>query len=81
MKERGVYYVPTMSGITAVADKEAKNGSAALAETIRRIVVDPQRESVKKAYARGILIGAGSDTLGSVVEELLLMQSLRHERL
>ena len=48
MKERGVYYVPTMSGITAVADKEAKNGSTTLAKTIREIVVYPQRDSVKR---------------------------------
>ena len=74
MEERGVYYVPTASGITAVADKEARGGSAELAAMMRELVVDPQRESIKKAHARGILIGAGSDTLGSVPAELLLFE-------
>lgn len=74
MAERGVYYVPTMSGITAVANKEENTGSKELAGMIREIVVYPQRESVAKAYKRGLLIGAGSDTLGSVPDELLLMQ-------
>lgn len=74
MCERGVYYVPTMSGITAVADKEENTGSPALAAMMRELVVFPQRESVQKAHGRGILIGAGSDTLGSVLDELLLMR-------
>ncbi|MDX9809815.1 MAG: amidohydrolase family protein [Sphaerochaetaceae bacterium] len=72
MKDRNVYYIPTASGITAVAEKEAKNGSSELAETMRALVVDPQRESIRKAHERGILIGAGSDTLGSVLAELLI---------
>ena len=74
MCERNVYYVPTMSGITAVADKEERSGSPELAAMMRELVVYPQRESVRKAHRRGVLIGAGSDTLGSVPEELLLMQ-------
>jgi imidazolonepropionase-like amidohydrolase len=74
MKDRGVYYVPTMSGITAVADKEARSGGPELAATMRELVVNPQRESVARAHECGILIGAGSDTLGSVVDELLLMK-------
>ena len=39
---------------------------------MRDIVADPQRESVKKAHKKGILIGAGSDTLGSLHSELKL---------
>lgn len=74
MCERNVWYVPTMSGITAVADKEERQGSKELAAVIKKLVVFPQRESVKKAKARGILIGAGSDTLGSVLKELLLFE-------
>jgi imidazolonepropionase-like amidohydrolase len=72
MKARGVYYVPTMSGIAAVADREAENGSAELAAFIRELVVYPQRESLKKAYRAGLLIGAGTDTLGDMVRELEL---------
>ena len=75
MEERQVYYVPTASGITAVAEKEAERGNAALAETIRKLVVEPQRESIRMAKARGLLIGAGSDTLGSVLNELLIFEA------
>lgn len=70
MKKRNVYYVPTASGITAVAAKEEKGGSAALAAMMRELVVDPQRISIRRAHEAGILIGAGSDTLGSVPAEL-----------
>lgn len=72
MAQRKVYYVPTASGITAVAAKERRNGGHALAEEMERLVVHPQRESIRKAHQRGILIGAGSDTLGSVPDELLI---------
>lgn len=74
MVKNGVYYVPTASGITAVAAKERRNGSPALAEEMERLVVQPQRESIRKAHRAGILIGAGSDTLGSVPEELLIFR-------
>jgi len=74
MVERGVYYVPTMSGITAVADREADKGSIEMAEIVRELVVLPQRDSVKRAYKRGVLIGAGTDTLGELVHEIELMQ-------
>ncbi len=74
MEKRHVYYVPTASGITAVANKEATQGSPELAATIKRLVVDPQRESIKKAKKRGLLIGAGSDTLGSVLIVLLIFE-------
>ena len=73
MADRNVYYIPTMSGITAVADKEAVSGDAKLAALIQELVVLPQRESVRNAYHHGILIGTGSDTLGNVHEELKLM--------
>lgn len=76
MKDKNIYYVPTASGITAVAEKERRNGNTDLADLICQEVVFPQRESIQKAHQRGILIGAGSDTLGSVLEELLLFESL-----
>jgi len=74
MRERGVYYVPTASGITAVAEKERRNGNIWLSDLICEEVVFPQRESMRKARERGILMGVGSDTLGSVCEELLLFE-------
>jgi imidazolonepropionase-like amidohydrolase len=69
MKERGVYYVPTASGIGAVAEKERKNGNTNLADIICEEVVFPQLESIKKAHKKGILIGAGTDTLGDLCDE------------
>ncbi len=80
MEKRHVYYVPTASGITAVANKEATQGSPELAATIKRLVVDPQRESIRKAKKRGLLIGAGSDTLGSVLNELLIFEECGFSR-
>jgi ferredoxin len=75
MASRGVYYVPTASGITAVAEKERRSGSPALADMMEQLVVLPQRESIRKAMEAGILIGAGSDTLGSIPAELKLLHS------
>lgn len=74
MVERGIYYVPTMSGIAAVANKEERQGSPALAELMRQEVVRPHRISVKRAFERGILIGCGTDTLGDMVEEMKMLQ-------
>ena len=70
MKSNQVYYVPTASGITAVAKKERKNGNIKLANLIDEAVVLPQRESIKRAHESGLLIGAGTDTLGSLLDEL-----------
>lgn len=75
MAQRGVYYVPTASGITAVAEKERKSGSPELADMMTQLVVAPQRESIRKAHEAGILIGAGSDTLGSIPQELKILES------
>lgn len=74
MKSRGVYYVPTASGIGAVAEKERKNGNQSLADIICEEVVFPQLESIKKAQQKGILIGAGTDTLGDLCDELLILE-------
>lgn len=76
MKSRGIYYVPTASGIGAVAEKERKNGNTYLADIICHEVVYPQLESIKKAHEKGILIGAGTDTLGDLCDELLILQKV-----
>ena len=74
MRERNIYLVPTASGITAVAAKEARNGNTDLAGLIEKLVVRPQRENIRKAHESGLLIGTGSDTLGSVPAELLILE-------
>lgn len=73
MKNRGVYYVPTASGIQAVAEKERQSGNEKMAALMDEVVVFPQRESIRKAHQAGVLIGAGSDTLGSIPKELQIM--------
>lgn len=73
MVQRGVYYVPTMSGIAAVAHKEETLGNRKLADLIYQEVILPQQASVKKAYERGILIGCGTDTLGDMVDEMKML--------
>ena len=45
-----------------------------LADIICEEVVFPQLESIKKAHEKGILIGAGTDTLGSMCDELLILE-------
>lgn len=72
MCSRGVDYVPTLSGICAVADRERKAGKTETADLIDSIVIEPLKASIRQAYARGITIGCGTDTLGDVVDELKL---------
>ncbi len=74
MAKNGTDYVPTASGITAVAARERATGSPELAAMMEELVVLPQRDSIRWAYERGIRIGVGTDTLGDVVEELLLLR-------
>lgn len=74
MKTKSIYYVPTASGIGALVQKERKNGNFELADIICEEVVFPQLESIKKAHRKGILIGAGTDTLGDMCDELLLFE-------
>lgn len=80
MAERGVYYVPTASGIRSVAEKERKNGNLPLADIIYREVIEPQTESIKRAKERGILIGAGTDTLGNLIDELKIFEDVGFTR-
>lgn len=73
MRERNVYYVPTMSGITGVAEREMESGNPKIAEIMFRDVVWPQRESVRFAHKEGIRIGCGTDTQGDILIEMNLM--------
>lgn len=74
MKERGCYFVPTMSGITTLANREYNTGDKKLGQEIFDVVVNPQRESVRKAIKAGILIGTGTDTLGNLYLEMELLE-------
>jgi len=75
MSQRGVYLVPTMSGITEVAEREEQTGSKNLSKLIMDLVVLPQRKSVAEAYKKGIRIGCGTDSLGDMIREMQLLNN------
>lgn len=75
MSQRGVYLVPTMSGITEVAEREEQTGSKNLSKLIMDLVVLPQRKSVSEAYKKGIKIGCGTDSLGDMIREMELLNN------
>ncbi|MFA6706549.1 MAG: amidohydrolase family protein [Sphaerochaetaceae bacterium] len=74
MAAHDVHFCPTMSGITGVAQREKDFGNPEVAEIMFRDVVWKQRESVKKAHERGILLGCGTDTQGDMLIEMDLFE-------
>lgn len=72
MAEREIAFVPTMSGIRRVYERERDGGSPIVAEMLRE-VIDPQMEVVATCIKRGILIGTGTDTLGSISREIEML--------
>lgn len=73
MKRRKVHYVPTLSGIAEVAERERRSGSRELADLIQHRVVEPLQNSIRLAAEHGITIGCGTDTVGDVVTELMML--------
>lgn len=69
MAERQVSFVPTMSGIQRVYERERDGGSAEIAEMLREVIA-PQAGVVAACVQKGVLIGAGTDTLGSIHREI-----------
>ena len=74
MAKQDVSFVPTMSGIQRVYERERDGGRADVAEMLRE-VIEPHAGAVSKCIARGILIGAGTDTLGSIHREIEMLAS------
>ncbi|MCP3965553.1 MAG: amidohydrolase family protein [Lentisphaerae bacterium] len=72
MKENNVSFVPTMSGIYKVYQREFDAGNTELADKIKEVVF-PQKQVVSKAIKAGILIGAGTDTLGNMIDEIKML--------
>ncbi|MDD5646703.1 MAG: amidohydrolase family protein [Candidatus Bipolaricaulis sp.] len=72
MAERGVSYVPTMSGIRKVYERERDGGSPNIAQRLYEVIA-PQAETVAACIRAGILIGTGTDTLGSLHREIALL--------
>ncbi len=69
MKEKNIFFVPTMSGIRKVYQREHDAGNEEVAGKLREVVF-PQKQVVEKAVRAGVLTGAGTDTLGNIVDEI-----------
>jgi imidazolonepropionase-like amidohydrolase len=70
MKKKHVGFIPTLSGIQKVYEHEKAAGNSTFAEKLYEEVISPHQTAVRKAIEHGVLIGTGSDTLGSVYEEI-----------
>lgn len=69
MNRSGTAFVPTMSGIAAVHKREEDAGNARVADMLWE-VIEPHKAVVSQCIDAGILIGTGSDTLGSIAKEV-----------
>ena len=78
MVRRDVSYVPTMTNMARIASPEFNDsaGRAGRSEELTRGVVEPHRDTFRRAVAAGIRIGVGTDSLGDYKAEILLMASL-----
>ncbi len=73
MEENGIGFVPTISGISNVYVREKAAGNDDFAQLLQREVLEPHRTVVMQAIERGVRIGTGSDTLGSISDEIALL--------
>jgi imidazolonepropionase-like amidohydrolase len=71
MSAKGMVYIPTMTGYKQNSDPVWKRGI----EWTKRYAAlwDVHLESVKHAVRRNVIMAAGTDTLGDMVEEMELM--------
>lgn len=69
MKEKRTSFVPTMSGIWKVYLREHNAGNERVAKLLADVIF-PHKDVVRNAIKAGILIGTGTDTLGSVIDEM-----------
>jgi imidazolonepropionase-like amidohydrolase len=69
----GVALVPTISGIAKVYAREQAAGNARFADQLLREVLEPHKTLVSRAVKHRLRIGTGSDTLGSIAEEIALL--------
>jgi imidazolonepropionase-like amidohydrolase len=80
MKQRNVYFVPTASGVSAVVERMRSAGKTQASEYLHEHVVQAQRRSIRTAMDSGVLIGAGTDTLGDIVREVVTFGELGMDR-
>ena len=72
MKDAGSFFVPTMSGIRNVYERERAAGHEKMAEMLWE-VISPQQDVVSKCIDAGILMGTGTDTLGHIHQEIQML--------
>jgi imidazolonepropionase-like amidohydrolase len=72
LKAADIGFVPTISGIANVYARENAAGNRSFANRLLEEVLKPHRAVVAEAIKQGVQFGTGSDTLGSVADELSL---------
>ncbi len=73
LKEAAIGFVPTISGIACVYARENAAGNVDFAKRLLEEVLEPHKWVVSEAIKQGVRIGTGSDTLGSVADEIALL--------
>lgn len=73
LKEARIGFVPTISGIANVHARERAAGNADFADRLLQEVLEPHKYAVTEAIRQCVQIGTGSDTLGSVADEIALL--------
>jgi len=80
MKARGTYYVPTLMAIEGGKEILSKGGYSPFVATKMKAAIESVNEVVKKAIARGVKIGMGTDAAvyphGRNTEEFHLLTAL-----
>ena len=71
--EAGIGFVPTISGIANVHAREKAAGNDEFADQLWHEVLSPHKQVVAEAIKQRVHIGTGSDTLGSVSDEIALL--------
>lgn len=73
LSELGRAFVPTLSGIAKVYERERAAGHEAFADLLLERVILPHKATVSQAIKRKVLIGTGTDTLGNIIDEITLL--------
>ena len=73
MADKNVHFVPTLTGLYNLYQREEDAGNIDFSNLLLEEVIKPHKESVQKAYKAGVLIGTGSDTLGQIVQEIKML--------
>jgi imidazolonepropionase-like amidohydrolase len=69
MRDKGVFFVPTMTASINTIRKEREAGNKKIADMMEELN-RPHRWVVSKCFESGVLIGTGSDTLGQILQEM-----------